>query len=100
MESYTIHTNPCAPSTSIPPPKLAVVGPKWSLESLWGRGSLDKDEVRNKNTGTAQNTKKPFPGAERLTWQDILAGNRNHKSRDTGPRRKQIQISRSMKLFH
>lgn len=90
MEIHTIHTNPGAPSTSPPSPILAVVGPDWSLESFWGRGALGKDGISNKNTGTTQNTRKQFPAAQRLIRQDILAGNRNQKIRDTGPRRRQI----------
>ena len=70
---------------------LAVVGTgRYSLESLWDKGALGKDGIRNKNSGPTQNTRNQFPATQRLTWQEILGGNRNHKRKDRGPRRRQI----------
>ena len=66
MEIHTAHTNPGAHSTL--PPILMIIradiscsgNSRYSLPSLWDRDALGKDDVRNKNTGSTQNTRNQF----------------------------------------
>lgn len=112
MEIHTAHTNPGAHSTL--PPILMIIradiscsgNSRYSLPSLWDRDALGKDDVRNKNTGSTQNTRNQFSATWRFTWQEIRVGNRKpQKKRKTQAQKANINQQKNeayplTKCFH
>ena len=81
MEIHSVHTNLGAHSTW--PTVLMIIcadiscsgNSRYSLQSLSDRDTLGKDDVRNKDTSSTQNTRNQFSATWRFTWQEILVGN-------------------------